>query len=830
MPELRERLQEGLADSYTIGRELGRGGMATVFLAHDLKLDRSVALKVLRPELASLVGPERFLREISLTSHLRHPNILPLFDSGQANGFLFYTMPWVQGESLRQRLNREPQLPVDDTIQIAREVADALSHAHAQGIIHRDIKPENILLEGGHAVVADFGVAKALTNFRSEISSDGMAIGTALYMSPEQGSASPHIDGRADVYSLGCVVYEMLAGVPPFNGPTAQAIAARHALDPVPSLRTVRSTVPVAVEQVILRALAKVPADRFGSAAEFRDALGKAAQGSTPGIMRRWMAPVVPAVILIILLSWLVPPRPQPPHDSTSTAQMLGAGVSATPRVAVLYFEDNTSDSSLRLFADGLTEELIHELSGVNAFQVISRNGVRPFRDHQIPFDSMVARLGVSTVIDGSVRREGDSLMVGVDLINATSGTQVDRVSVKRRLTDILSLEREVALQVAAALRRRMGREVRLRNQTTGTRSALARELVLKARRARDDAEALMAETDPAELSPALSALRRADSLLALAGQVDRRWLRPVLDRGWVALQMAGALRTGDRVATFEKGLTLSEEAVRRDKESAEALQLRGTARWSLVVQQLEAAPSDTTRLSSAEVDLRAALDRDSTLAGAWATLSYLLWFKGRFAEADIAAQRALHEDGYLADAREIYLQLFFGNLMTGQVELAGDWCRRGRLSSPGDWRFVECALTVMRNDQHARPNPDSAWALVQALERLDPARKAVAEGRGYHSMYRRIVAATISARAGDHSTARTELQRALRTAETDSSLRLDLAYDEAYLRLVLGEREKAESLLHLIVAARPVLASLLADDPLFAKLRTGAEGASPPR
>jgi DNA-binding SARP family transcriptional activator len=269
-------------ERYHIERELGRGIMATVYLARDLKHDRPVALKVLRPELATSTEAKRFLREIAIAASLHHPHILQLYDSGALETpgrtpSLYYVMPYVGGESLRERLVKEVQLPLEDALRIAREVADALAYAHLRGIVHRDIKPENLLLESGHALVADFGIAHALDVAGGErLSLSGVTLGSPNYMSPEQAAASPGIDGRSDIYSLGCVLYEMLAGEPPFSGRTTQAILARHAADPVPSLRTVRPEVPAAIERAVGRALAKAPADRFRTGAEFGDALALA--------------------------------------------------------------------------------------------------------------------------------------------------------------------------------------------------------------------------------------------------------------------------------------------------------------------------------------------------------------------------------------------------------------------------------------------------------------------------------------------------------------------------------------------------------------------------
>ena len=274
-----------LGDRYRLEREVGVGGMATVYLAHDLKHSRRVAIKVMRPEVAAGVGAERFLREIETTANLRHPHILPLYDSGEAGGFLYYVMPYVDGESLRERLDRETRLPLADVVHIACEVADALHFAHGQGVIHRDIKPENILLEAGHAVVADFGIASAVTVASgARLTQIGLPVGTPLYMSPEQASAEV-VDARSDLYSLGCVVYEMLAGTPPFDGSSAMVLLARHALEPVPPLTTVRPEVSGPMAEAVVRALAKTPEERFPTLDDFARALrdGNGRTGGSTG-------------------------------------------------------------------------------------------------------------------------------------------------------------------------------------------------------------------------------------------------------------------------------------------------------------------------------------------------------------------------------------------------------------------------------------------------------------------------------------------------------------------------------------------------------------------
>jgi serine/threonine-protein kinase len=312
-----DRLAAALADRYTIEQELGAGGMATVYLAHDIKHDRKVAVKVLRPELAAVIGAERFLTEIKTTANLQHPHILPLFDSGVADSFLFYAMPFIDGESLRDRLTREKQLPINDAVRIASEVASALDYAHRHSVIHRDIKPENILLHDGSALVADFGIALAASKAGTRMTETGMSLGTPQYMSPEQAMGDREITGRSDVYALGCVTYEMLSGEPPFSGPTAQAIVAKIMTAEPVDLLTLRKTIPPQVADAVQTSLQKLPADRFATAAEFASAL----HGQT-GVRKRATRPaapgpsslvsrlsVLPIVVVVAVIAFLVGSR-----------------------------------------------------------------------------------------------------------------------------------------------------------------------------------------------------------------------------------------------------------------------------------------------------------------------------------------------------------------------------------------------------------------------------------------------------------------------------------------------------------------------------------------
>src|SRR5688572_19850744 len=368
-----------LADKCRLERELGRGGMATVYLAQDLANDRKVAVKVLLPELAASIGADRFLREIEVGKVLQHPNIVGVLDSGEADGKLFYTMPFIEGASLRDRLDKQKQLSIEDTVAFTRQVAEALAYAHSKGVIHRDIKLENILLHDGQALVADFGIARAVSVAGGEsLTKTGMAVGTPTYMSPEQAMGSKDVTPESDIYSLACVVYEMLAGQPPFTGPTAMALLARHSLDNVPSLKIVRGTVPDAVEDAIVRAMAKVPADRFSSATDFAAAMtdhAGAARRRRDSISARAIAAetverpalgsgkkkkvaLIAAAVAAPLLAagvWFGVNGGASPRDSRLTALK-------PSDIAVLYFDDRSPDKSLQYLSDGLTEALIHEI------------------------------------------------------------------------------------------------------------------------------------------------------------------------------------------------------------------------------------------------------------------------------------------------------------------------------------------------------------------------------------------------------------------------------------------------------------------------------------
>ena len=407
-----------MADRYTLERELGRGGMATVYLAQDLRHNRPVALKVLHHELAGALGPERFLREISIAARLQHPHILPLFDSGTAvigSGAArpYYVMPYVAGESLRARLQRETQLGLGETLRICGQVAAALTHAHAHGIIHRDIKPENILLDEDHALVADFGIAQALDLAGGErLTETGLSLGTPAYMSPEQAAAG-RVDPRADIYSLGCVLYELLAGTPPFTGATPRAIMARHALDPVPPLGTARPGLPVQLETVLHHALAKVPGDRFATAEEFAQALEEARQ--RPSSYRRirrhagWLS--LSAVVLALAVGALLAIRPPS-----------SAVLSSSATIAVLPVLPSTKDTLLTRLGRDLAVTIAASLDGLGEIRTVDRLSIAAAtagKNGPLSLEQSAKlgrRFGAGSVLRGTVVRVGPNVRLDLGL------------------------------------------------------------------------------------------------------------------------------------------------------------------------------------------------------------------------------------------------------------------------------------------------------------------------------------------------------------------------------------------------------------------------------
>jgi serine/threonine-protein kinase len=467
------RLRQALADRYRIERELGRGGMATVYLAHDLRHDRPVALKVLEPDLAAALGPERFQREIRVAARLQHPHILTVYDSGEVAPdhegprLLWFTMPYVEGESLRDRLRREHQLSIDDAIRITREAASGLDYAHRHGIVHRDVKPENVLLTSdGDVLVADFGIARALGSADEALTQTGLAVGTPAYMSPEQAAGERELDPRTDVYSLGCVLYEMLAGEPPYTGPTAQAVLAKRFHEPIPSVRRGRPGVPETVDLAIQRALATVPADRFRTPAELAQALSSVSSSARTAVL----AP--PTTIATPTAGPSAAGRRRLPIGAATLALgfLLGLGVlfawrkshrgteetGGAVRLVVLPFE-NMGDSAQGYFADGITDEIRTKLTGLQGVSVIARESADQYRRLHKPLQQLGEELGVQYVLQGTIRWEktGDGpgrVRVSPELVRVSDGTNVWAQRYDAVLSQVFEVQAQIAEAVAAGL------------------------------------------------------------------------------------------------------------------------------------------------------------------------------------------------------------------------------------------------------------------------------------------------------------------------------------------------------------------------------------------
>jgi eukaryotic-like serine/threonine-protein kinase len=819
LSELFDALKAALADRYTLERELGRGGMATVYLAGDVKHRRKVAIKVLHPEIGAAIGPERFLREIEIAASLQHPHILPLYDSGDAAGNLYYVMPFVEGESLRDRLKRERQLPQEDVIKITSEVASALGYAHSRDIVHRDIKPENIMLSGGSAIVADFGIARAASAMeQQQLTQTGTVVGTPLYMSPEQSMGSD-IDGRSDEYSLACVVYEMLVGEPPFTGPNVQAIIARHSMQAVSPPSIIRLSIPETMERALLKALEKVPADRYPTVVMFADAFS--APSTVTAAMRRQSTTTTPPqsrpsvtlqvpvpsrhtlrwalpVLVLLLAGWLT--RGKWLHRGTE-----GSGID--PRnIAVLYFDDNSPGKSLGYLADGLTESLIYELGQVSSLKVISRYGVAPYKNASVTPDSLARALKVGTLVKGTVSQSGDRLRVTVDMINTANGSVQSSGPIEREHGDLFGLQDALTNQVSQFLRTRVGQVVQQIQTRAGTTNAAAWELVQRAQAGKESVDSLVQAGDKAR---ATRALMLADSQLARASAMDARWALPVVNRGWVAFEQRKIVGWDKTPASHwtSAGLVFAEEALKVRAGDPEALRLRGTMRYIRFLLALDPYPLTPTQLlDSAEADLRAGADSTNpNRASAWSLLSHLEGRKSDPAAGKIAAYNALESDPYLTDANDVLYRLFSMSVDLEDPAGAERWCTEGGRRFPKDPYFTECQFEQMAIPGQS-PDVARAWRILEQDVKLYPPSDTV-----FRRRRDQLLVSFVLLNAGLKDSADRVARRSRAEATVDPNR--ELIYFEAALRNRMGDRDECLRLLGQYFAANPQDRMTLAND-----------------
>ena len=671
MTDTLARLTTALADRYRIERELGQGGMATVYLAEDLKHQRRVAVKVLKPELGAVLGAERFINEIRTTANLQHPNLLPLFDSGEADGLLFYVMPYVEGETLRARLESERQLPVDETLRLISLLAGALDFAHARGVVHRDLKPENILLQAGQPIIADFGIALAVAQAGGQrVTETGLSLGTPHYMSPEQAAGTHTVDARSDQYALGAIAYEMLSGEPPHTGPTTAALIARLMTERPRDIRSTRPAVPAGVDAAIQRALEKSPADRFSSCGAFAGALAEGALATAAGnvssanpVAPESSAPLRPAsgrglqivgglaaVALLVIVGVALSRRaPSEGSGATSVAQ----NTANEQSLVVLPFTSVGGDTANSYFAAGIADELTSALMQIPGLRLAGRASAARVKEQGGGARAIGEALNVATVLDGSVRRAGDRIRVSAELTSAGDERVIWSQTYERALADVFAVQDEITREIVAALQLRLvaaggsgGMSAR-----GGTTNLEAYDLYLRALPLyqRRGAGLLEAERYLEEAITRDPGFARAHALLASTLLAQPYFVsvsvRDVAPRGRAAAQRAIAL--DDSLADGHQALAHAHaeanewDAARREYERAIALDpqfVEAQYRYGEMLYRMGLSRESLTHLD-------AAYRLDPLYAQTNAYRSLTLAMLGRFDEAIAIAERALALD-----------------------------------------------------------------------------------------------------------------------------------------------------------------------------------------
>jgi serine/threonine-protein kinase len=660
MTELREQLQKSLGDAYTLERELGGGGMSRVFIAEDSSLGRKVVVKVLPPDLAATVNVERFRREIQLAARLQHPHIVPVLSAGISEGLPYYTMPFIEGESLRARLARSGELPIQEAVRILRDVLSALSYAHEHGVVHRDIKPDNILLTGSHALVADFGVAKALsasTNAGSSLTSLGVALGTPAYMAPEQAAADPAADHRADVYGVGAVAYEMLTGHQVFSARSPQAMLAAHAVEKPEPVAKRRPTVPSALSALVMRALEKHAADRQQSAGEMLGELeaavtpsGATAPTAVHGTSASWwprrtaLASLAVVAVVIAGAAYGISSRWFTQHGAAASTSSTEPHLNA---VAVIPFANTGGDPRDEYFSDGMTDELAHALSRLPQLRVAGRSSSYSYKGKAIPSQEIGRALNVSAVVEGSIRRAGKRVRIIAQLTNAADGRVMWSDAFESSASDLFQVQDDFTREIVQALTPalRGGTAASAASTSRGTHDQEAYELYLKGRY-------FFAKRGTAGLKRAISYFERAAAK------------DPTFARARAGMSMAFSVLGGYEASDSTPGLAMKNAllAVALDSTLADAHLALANAYCS------------TTELNKADAEFHRALrlQPEDALTHQW--YGDNLEILGRAEEALVEEKRASALDPLSAViTHEVAYALFLNH----RFEEAVSWSRR---------------------------------------------------------------------------------------------------------------------------------------------------------
>ena len=792
-------------------RELGHGAMATVYLARDLKHDREVAVKVLRPDLAAVLGRERFLLEVAFTAKLDHPHILTLIDSGGTGTTLFYVLPYVRGESLRRRLSIEQQLPVEEAVRIGCQVAAALDYAHKQGVIHRDIKPENILLHEGEAMVADFGIALAVQESAGErLTESGLSLGTPQYMSPEQ-AANGHVTARSDLFSLGVVVYEMLTGEPPFRGRTSQAVIARLMTERPAALRTVRDTIPAGVEAAVLQALEKVPADRFPSGEAFAAALraGMAPRAAEPVIAggdrvsRRWRAvkwfaalALAAGVFVLAVIA------------KSQSEALRGVEGTGSPVVLVSPFQPVGEDTLAKSMARSVAEAIVDSLAAIDGLRTIYTAGETPQTT-----DSLVRQAKMSLLVAGSIERKGNELKAIGRVSEGPSRMQLFSQGQQATVGAAPVLEADLIQRIVRFVRRHVGTELRRRAVASETRDGAARDYWNRAMSIIDAISSPEAVALPKSTADRLAV---ADSLLGEAIRRDPRWVGPYLARGWAhlgsaSIQGSEGQRDSARISAHRKAVAAADTAIRIDPSDADAHQLRGVALLGLWFET----PSEHADSIGAEAEreLRRAISLDLNVARAWEALGTYYLLIGRFGEGRQAIAQALQADAFLLSEPQVLRWQILADLNLEDYAGAQQTCARGARWYPLDLAFMNCQYVILGWSASDVESAKRAWQLATKTEaRATPARRS-----DVHRT-KLLMAAAILARAGYRDSAESLLHTFVGTRK--GGVDIDgFASNEAYVRLLVGHEDEALALLKTFLHYNWAQRGYIARTPWFRSL-----------